>query len=88
MTYECWYNHILIKHPEIKEREVELRRAIEAPDYFYRNKRRHSSRLYFLEISSSLKRVEYMLVVVAVRQRARKGYIQTAFIVKSLSKGG
>lgn len=88
LTDECWYNHILIEHPEMKGREHDVKRAIKKPNYIYESKRRRSTHLYFSEVGRSLAGKEYVLVVVAIRHRAKKGYIQTAFLVEGLSKGG
>ena len=88
LTRECWHDHIVVEHPEMRGRVDDVRLAIEAPDYIYESKHRRSSHLYFLGAGSSLSGAEYVLVVVAVRQRLRKGYIQTAFLVDGLSKGG
>ncbi len=85
---ECWYNHIVVEPPEMRDRVNELRQAIETPDYIYESKHRHSSHLYFLEVGHSPSGVEYVLGVVTIRQRTRKGYVQTAFLVDDLSKGG
>jgi hypothetical protein len=88
LTDECWYNHILMEHAEMKGRIDDVRRAIETPDYIYQSKYKRSSHLYFLEAGRSPSGVAYVLVVVAVRQRAKRGYVQTAFLVEGLSKGG
>lgn len=61
LTEACWYNHILIEHPEMKGRVGEVRRAIETPDYIYQSKRRRSSHLYFREVSRGLSGVNTFL---------------------------
>lgn len=88
LTNECWYNHIVVEHPEMIGRVDDVRQAIEAPDYIFESKYRHSSHFYFLEVGRSPSGTEYVLGVVTIRQRKRKGYVQTAFIVDSFSKGG
>lgn len=90
LTNECWYNHILVEHPEVRGQLDDVKRAIQTPDYIYESKRRRSSHLYFLKVGRrpSRSESEYVLVVAAVRQRTRRGYVQTAFLVDGLSKGG
>lgn len=87
LTNDCWDNHILVQHPIMKGRLSEVKNAIIKPDFIYQSKYKTSSHLYFSKASSP-SGIEYVLVVVTVRQRTRKGYVQTAFIVDSLSKGG
>jgi hypothetical protein len=88
LTDECWYNHIVVEHPEMIGRMDDVRRAIEMPDYIYESKHKPSSHLYFLEVGRSSFGTEYVLGVAAIRQRTSKGYVQTAFLVDGLSKGG
>jgi hypothetical protein len=87
LTNNCWHNHILVQHPIMKGRLSNVKNAIVKPDFIYQSKYKASSHLYFSKTSIA-HGVEYALVVVTIRQRTRKGYIQTAFIVDSLSKGG
>ncbi len=88
LTNECWYNHIVVEHPEMRDRVNGLRQAIETPDYIYESKHRPSSHLYFLEVGHSSFGAASVLEVVTIRQRTRKGYVQTAFLVDDLSKEG
>jgi len=88
LTNRCWYNHILIEHPEMKNHLYNVKRAIELPDYIYQSKYRSSSHLYFLEVEHNTLESKYSLVVVDIRQQKNKGYIQTAFLVDGLSKRG
>jgi hypothetical protein len=88
MTDECWYKHILIEHPEMANCLDDIKQAIETPDYIYESKYRSSSHLYFLNVLDEDSETEYILVVVSIRQKNRKGYIQTAFLVDRVSKGG
>lgn len=87
LTNKCWYNHILIEHPEMRTRLDDVKRAIELPDYIYQSKYRSSSHLYFLEIEPDELESKYSLVVVDIRRQKNKGYVQTAFIVEGLYKG-
>ena len=88
LTKTCWYHHILVEHPEMKKRLEDIRQALETPDCIYQSKYKSSSQLYFLKKRRGSFGVEYVLVVVTIRQRTKKGYVQTSFIVDSLSKGG
>jgi len=88
LTKACWYNHILIEHPEMKGRLDDVKRAIKIPDYIYQSKYKPSSHLYYYKIGRGLSKKEYVLVVITIRHRTSKGYVQTAFLVDSLSKGG
>ncbi len=88
LTNKCWYNHIQIEHPEMRDRLDDIKRAIELPDYIYQSKYRLSSHLYFLEIEHDAIESKYSLAVVDIRKQKKKGYVQTAFIVEGLSKGG
>lgn len=88
LTNKCWYDHILIEHPEMRSRLDDVKRAIELPDYIYQSKYRSSSHLYFLEIEHDQLELKYSLVVVDIRSQKKKGYVQTAFIVEGLSKRG
>ena len=35
LTNKCWYDHILIEHPEMRTRLDDVKRAIELPDHIY-----------------------------------------------------
>jgi len=72
LTKTCWYHHILVEHPEMKERLDDIRRAIETPDCIYQSKYKSSSHLYFLKKGRGSFGAEYVLVVVTIRQRAKK----------------
>jgi len=88
MTDECWYNHILIEHPEMNGRLSDVKYTIESPDFIYESKYKSSSHLYFLKELDEHSEIKYILVVVDINSKNLKGYIQTSFIVDSLSKGG
>ena len=67
---------------------ADIKQAIETPDYIYESKYRLSSHLYFLNVLDEDSETEYILVVVSIRQKSKKGYVQTAFLVDGVSKGG
>ena len=88
LTDECWYNHILVEHPEMNDLLDDVKNTIESPDYIFESKYRASSHLYFLKTLDEVSEIEFVLVVVAVNRKSMKGYIQTAFLVDDISKGG
>lgn len=88
LTDECWRDHILVQHPVMTRRKGEVRRTLEAPDYIYESKVKRTSHLYFREIGTTPIGTLYMMVVVDMQGRAKRGFVQTAFIVEGLSKGG
>jgi hypothetical protein len=67
-------------------KQDEVRRCVEEPDFIYESKRKLSSHLHFLRSDGD--HVRYVLVVVDVQPKFNRGYVQTAFLVDSLSKGG
>lgn len=69
MTDECWYDHILVEHPEMNGRLNDVKYAIESPDFIYESKYKSSSHLYFLKELDERSETEYILVVVAINSK-------------------
>lgn len=88
MTAECWQNHICVVHTEMRSRLNEVRLTLTDPDYIYTSKTSHEAHLYFRRYVDPKLKCQYILVVVHRRAGSRKGYVQSAYPVKSLSKGG
>jgi len=88
LTDPCWRDHILAQHPIMAGRKDEVQRTLEAPDYIYTSKMKRTSHLYFQEIGTTPTGTLYVMVVVEMRRRAKRGFVQTAFLVEGLSKGG
>jgi hypothetical protein len=87
LTDLCWKGHIAVQHPEMVGREDEVQQTIETPDYIYESRVKHTGHLYFREIGIGPGGTLYLMVVVDIRERAKRGFVQTAFIVEGLSKG-
>jgi hypothetical protein len=83
LTDQCWYGHILNQHPEMNGREDDVRQTVETPDSIYESKSKRNSHLYFRATGTT-----FVLVVVDVRPRGKRGFAQTALLVEGLSKGG
>ena len=88
LTDQCWSGHITVHHPVMVGREGEVRQTVETPDYIYKSKVKHTSHLYFRAIAVAPTGMLYMMVVVDMRTRSKRGFVETAFIVEGLSKGG
>ena len=88
LTGECWNNHICVNHTEMKPLLKEIKETITNPDYIYQSKSSSKGHLYFKEYRNPALNCNYILVAVCRRSHLRKGYIQSAYPVKTLSKGG
>lgn len=88
LTKECWEEHICVVHTEMRTLLSEIRRTITDPDYIYQSKSSDKSHLYFREYRDPRLKCQYILVAVYRKHGSRRGYVQSAYPVKSLSKGG
>ncbi len=88
LTKECWENHICVVHVEMKARRDEIQKTIADPDFIYRSKSSSHTRLYFRRYVEPTLNCEYILVAVRRRASETRGFVQSAYPVKSLSKGG
>ena len=88
LTDPCWNGHIIVHHPIMVGREGEVRQTIETPDYIYESKIKHTSHLYFRESAATPTGMLYLMVVVDMRARTKRGFVETAFLVEGLAKGG
>lgn len=88
LTLRCYNDHICINHTEMRLLLNEIKETIVNPDYIYQSKSSSKSHLYFKTYRNSSLNCNYILVAVYRRPNLRKGYVQSAYPVKTLSKGG
>ncbi|MDI6735263.1 MAG: hypothetical protein QME42_03555 [bacterium] len=88
LTQECWNDHICINHTEMRHLLTEIKNTIVNPDYIYQSKSSNKTHLYFKEYRNPGLNCNYLLVVIYRRPNLRKEYVQSAYPVKTLSKGG
>ncbi|MEK7275496.1 MAG: hypothetical protein AAB296_08405 [Candidatus Desantisbacteria bacterium] len=88
LTQECWNDHICINHTEMSQLLTEIKNTIVNPDYIYQSKSSSNAHLYFKKYHSPVLNCNYLLVAVYRKYNLPKGYIQSAYPVKTLSKGG
>lgn len=87
-TRECWREHICVVHVEMRPLLDKVRQTIADPDYIYTSKSSRHSHLYFKEHTDPRLKCRYILVAVRRKAGKTRGYVQSAYPVKSLSKGG
>jgi hypothetical protein len=88
LTVDCWENHICISHTEMRSRLAEIRETIADPDFIYTSKSSNQTHLYFREYVDPRLKCQYILVAVQRRANQTRGFVQSAYPVKGLSKGG
>lgn len=88
LTPECWMNHICVVHTEMRSLLEQVRLTVTDPDHIYTSKTSHESFLYFRKYVDPKIKCQYIPVAVHHRPQSRSGYVQSAYPVKSLSKGG
>lgn len=88
LTQECWKNHICVVHTEMKSRLAEIRNTVTNPEFIYTSKSSMQTHLYFRQYADPALNCQYILVAVRRRANQKRGFIQSAYPVKSLSKGG
>jgi hypothetical protein len=88
LTRECWERHICVVHTEMRTLLSKVRQTLITPDYIYTSKSNPNSHLYFREYHDPRLNCRYILVAVYREADSTKGYMQSAYPVKSLSKGG
>ena len=88
LTADCWENHICIVHTEMRSRLAEIRETITAPDFIHTSKSSDQTHLYFREYVDPILKCQYILVAVQRRANQKRGFVQSAYPVKGLSKGG
>jgi hypothetical protein len=88
LTRECWKRHICVVHTEMRALLNKVRQTLIAPDYIYTSKSSPNSHLYFREYRDPHLNCRYILVAVYRKADSTQGYVQSAYPVKSLSKGG
>jgi hypothetical protein len=84
LTRKCWQGHILVVHPVMRRRLTIVRRTVALPEIIFVSRRNADSLLYF-RLWPDLPAGNRYLMVVA---DSRRGYVQTSFPVRDLSKGG
>jgi hypothetical protein len=67
---------------------TEIKKTIINPDYIYQSKSSNKTYLYFRAYYNPELNCNYILVAVYRKPNLRKGYVQSAYPVKTLSKGG
>jgi len=65
-----------------------VQQTLIAPDYIYTSKSSPNSQLYFRKYLDPRLNCRYIMVAVHRKADSTKGYMQSAYPVKSLSKGG
>ena len=88
LTQECWKKHICVVHTEMRALLNTVQQTLIAPDYIYTSKSSPNSQLYFREYLDPRLNCRYIMVAVHRKADSTKGYVQSAYPVKSLSKGG
>ena len=88
LTSECWRDHICIVHTEMRTRLDEIRETVIDPAFIYTSKSSAQTHLYFRQYADPTLNCQYLLVTVQRRANQKRGFIQSAYPVKSLSKGG
>jgi hypothetical protein len=88
LTDECWYDHICVVHTEMRSLLDQVRLALADPDHIYTSKSSARSRLYFRQYVDPRLKCAFVLAVVHCKAGATRGYVQSAYPVKSLSRGG
>ena len=88
LTKECWANHICVVHTEMRSRLDNIRETIENPDYIYVSKSNEQTYLYFRAYADPTLKCQFILVAVHRRANQKRGFVQSAYPVKSLSQGG
>lgn len=88
LTQECWNEHICVYHTEMRHLLSKIKETIVNPNYIYQSKSSSKTCLYFKQYYNSVLNCNYLLVAVERRPNSQKGYIQSAYPVKTLSKGG
>jgi hypothetical protein len=88
LTRKCRKKHICVVHTEMRVLLDTVRQTLIAPDYIYTSKSSPNSYLYFREYLDPRLNCRYIMVAVHRKAYSTKGYVQSAYPVKSLSKGG
>jgi len=88
LTQECWKKHICVVHTEMRALLNTVQQTLIAPDYIYTSKSSPNSQLYFREYLDPRLNCRYIMVAVHRKADSTKGYVQSAYPVKSLSNGG
>ncbi len=78
LTHER-YLHIILRHPEILDKENEIKEALENPDFIKESKHDNTVLLFY---KSSNK--EYIVVVV---KRVEKAFVLTAYATDFIKEG-
>ncbi len=86
LTKDCWHNHILVRHPIMRHFLKELETTMQNPDYVYRSKTEHQTRLYYQLTDTKFGKI-YILVVIDMKPNRKIGYVKTALPVYKI-KGG
>ena len=88
LTQKCWMNHILAKHPIMRNFLKETTETIRNPDYIFQSKISEASQLYFKHFEESKGEEFYLMIVVERKTHSSRGFVKTGFPVYHLSKGG
>lgn len=88
---DCWENHIVAEHPEMRGCEVHVKTAIEKPYQIYQDPRHPNTRIIYKPfILPEPFHTQYLRVAVKYRQRlfrGLRGYVLTAFPCAGKRKG-
>lgn len=84
-TEECWNDHILSSHPWMKEREEEVKAAVENPSIGIYGDADFPDRQIYYYLQKEKKR--YLKVVVQFTTEDEPGNVITAFTTDSPKKG-
>ncbi|MGB9612693.1 MAG: hypothetical protein ACPL4K_00730 [Candidatus Margulisiibacteriota bacterium] len=88
LTDQCWEEHILFRHPEVKKFLGKMQKVLEAPDVWRESDKDENVVLYYKSGIIKGKYGELFLVVVVRYEKDKKhGYVATAYLTKK-PKGG
>lgn len=88
LSEECWKQHILVRHAEIKRFLSKLRKVVEEPDVWRQSDKEEDVILYYKSgIIKGKYAGLYLVVVVRYVEGGKKGYVTTAYLT-GRPKGG
>jgi len=87
LTLERW-EHIIERHPEMKEHLLNLGKVLRSPDIVCRSKSVYTTLLYYKKFKRLLlKKIDFSNVYIAVLVDISNNQIKTAYPTRKLAKG-
>ena len=88
LSNQCWYNHILIYHPEMQGNLEDVRATIADPDKILENdKERRYNLVYYKEFKGKYKPNNYLRVPAIILEPSKKGIVTSAYPVIDIYGG-